>query len=149
MGAGPRLRRMTAFPYLTTGRYVITSPATPYYNCIAWAAGEDFRWWWPTPGVYFWPAHVPAEETVDAFTTAFESIGYSVCADGTLEAGFEKVVIYTTQAGVPTHMARQLPSGAWTSKLGSDVDLEHRATRDVEGPAYGAATRFLKRRRAG
>ena len=23
------------------------SPATPRYNCIAWAAGENHRRWWP------------------------------------------------------------------------------------------------------
>lgn len=28
------------FPRLTSGNHRITSPATPDYNCIAWAAGN-------------------------------------------------------------------------------------------------------------
>ena len=38
-----------AFPALVGTGYFVTSPATPEYNCIAWAAGETDRWWWPDP----------------------------------------------------------------------------------------------------
>ena len=30
--------------------YSITSPTEISYNCIAWAANEDTRWWWPAQG---------------------------------------------------------------------------------------------------
>lgn len=36
-----------AFPNLQIRGYSITSPATPEYNCIAWAAGEAQSWWEP------------------------------------------------------------------------------------------------------
>ncbi len=29
------------FPKLLKNRYSLTSPKTPEYNCIAWAAGEN------------------------------------------------------------------------------------------------------------
>jgi len=35
------------------------------YNCIAFAAGETHRWWWPM-GAY-WPEPAPRDETVDSF----------------------------------------------------------------------------------
>lgn len=136
---------MNPFPSLAAGNYVVTSSSTPTYNCIAWAAGEDFRWWWPTPGIYYWPASAPMEETIDAFAEAFSLLGYQLCADGTLEAGWLKVAIYASSAGVPTHMARQLPDGMWTSKLGADIDLSHASPQIVEGPAYGAVVRFMKK----
>jgi hypothetical protein len=58
------------------------------------------------------------DETVDSFILAFGILGYSPCDDGTLEEGFEKVAIYVDESETPTHMAKQLPSGMWTSKCG-------------------------------
>ena len=43
------------------------------------------------------------EETIDAFIMAFGTLGYQPCIDGSLEDGFEKVVIYTLN-DKPTHM---------------------------------------------
>lgn len=136
---------MNPFPSLTTGSYIVTSPSTPSYNCIAWAAGEDFRWWWPTPGIYYWPPSAPFEETIDAFSAAFASLGYEPCGHGEPEDGWIKVAIYASSAGVPTHMARLLSNGMWTSKLGADVDLSHLSPQVIEGPAYGSVVRFLKK----
>ena len=33
------------FPNLEAGNYAVTSPSTPEYNCIAWAAGDTETWW--------------------------------------------------------------------------------------------------------
>lgn len=99
------------FPHLHTEGFTQTSPATHVYNCIAWAAGRDDAWWWPTeaPDVY-WPEDVPRAETLEAFYQLFESLGYVRCAGGDLEAGFEKVALYVKD-GLPEHAARQLPDG--------------------------------------
>ncbi|RMH08652.1 MAG: hypothetical protein D6704_02725 [Nitrospirae bacterium] len=45
------------FPRLCETRYEITSPQDTSYNCIAWAAGDVGRWWWPAPQAY-WPQGV-------------------------------------------------------------------------------------------
>ena len=37
------------FPGLRNSAYRVTSPAARDYNCIAWAAGDATRWWWPDP----------------------------------------------------------------------------------------------------
>lgn len=135
------------FPKLTSVSYKQTSDPTPDYNCIAWAAGEEDRWWWPdAAGVYYWPERVVRAETVDAFVLAFAPLGYSVCGTGHYEVGFEKVVLYKSlESGKPTHMSRQLGDGSWTSKLGQDMDINHYDVSSVCGPAYGEAVVFMKR----
>ena len=65
-----------------------------------------------------WPDSAAREVTLSAFTAAFSTIGYVVGGDEALEPGFEKVALFADAAGMPSHAARQLPSGAWTSKLG-------------------------------
>ena len=90
------------FPQLRGTGYTITSPATPAYNCIAWAAGVTDDWWWPDPmGVSAWPPAAPRAETMEAFLIAFEGLGYTRCDDAALEPGFEKVALYALD-GVPT-----------------------------------------------
>lgn len=109
----------------------LTSFPTISYNCIAWAAGEDQRWWEPDPaGVGYWPPGVERQMTLDAYVAAYKSIGFSECSDGTLEEGYEKVVLYT-RSGRPTHAARQLSDGSWTSKLGRAEDVQHDTPEDL------------------
>ena len=116
---------------------------TRKYNCIAWAAGDDRRWWWPT-GFAFWPDGVPSTETLDAFVSAFQTLGYEVCQTGDLESGQEKIAIYTSLMGLPTHASRQLPTGMWTSKLGPHHDIEHEL-EGVSASEYGHIARFMAR----
>jgi hypothetical protein len=59
------------------------------------------------------------------------------------EPGFEKVALYADAAGIPTHAARQLSGGKWTSKLGRREDIEH-ALDDLTGDVYGSVVAFLK-----
>ena len=57
----------------------------------------------------------------------------------------EKVAIYLLN-GMPTHAARQLSTGKWTSKLGLSIDIEHDSPDVLDGPEYGKASIFLKRK---
>ena len=78
----------TYFPMLKSSAYKLTSPATIEYNCIAWAAGDNKKWWWPDNfGQYFWPSGIPREESIDAFIKAFESLGYTFCNESNYEEG--------------------------------------------------------------
>jgi hypothetical protein len=132
------------FPGLRGQPFEIKSPKDDHYNCIAWAAGDNRRWWWPdADGEDAWPAGVARVETLDAFRDAFASLGYEACDDGQLEAGYEKIALYAL-AGVPKHAARQLPSGRWTSKLGQREDIEH-GLEDLTGTEYGAVVLVMKR----
>src|SRR3989442_11379407 len=112
-----------SLPALTADKYRVTSTASWEYNCIAWVAGVTDAWWWPVPGRY-WPADVPREETLAAFLAAFAALGYAPCPTADLEPGIEKIALYAVE-DTPTHAARQLPTGWWTSKLGPSIDIDH------------------------
>lgn len=136
------------FPRLRTAGYQISSPATPEYNCVAWAASDTDRWWWPFAGPYaFWPQGAPLEETLDAFVQAFAMIGFSPCETGDLEQGYEKVAIFVGRDRRPKHVARQLPNGQWTSKLGEAEDITH-ALDGLENSEYGSVAKIMKRPRS-
>lgn len=134
------------FPGLARGGYRITSPRDADYNCIAWAAGVTHAWWWPGRDARkeYWPPGVARERTLDAFVAAFASLGYTVCDGERPEAGYEKIALFADADGRPTHAARQLPGGRWTSKLGIAEDIEH-GLHDLEGAIYGAAALVMKR----
>jgi len=136
-------RARQALPRLTTENYRVTSPAAWEYNCIAWAAGITQAWWWPAPGRY-WPDGVPRQETIAAFVAAFATLGFDVVADAHQEADMEKIVLYA-EGSTPTHAARQLANGWWTSKLGSSVDIEHATPDSVAGGADGEVVAILGR----
>lgn len=142
---------LAAFPKLTNGTFTVTSPPTTQYNCIAWAAGDDTSWWWPAPfagpplGGYYWPAGLPLTVTLDNFVQAFRRQGYRECEDGSLEEGYEKIALYVDADGVPTHAARQLADGQWTSKLGESHDISHAEADGIECPTYGMVGQFMRR----
>lgn len=125
------------YPNLSRREYEVTSCETGAYNCIAWSIQPgDERNWWPYDENYHWPSEVPREETVAAFIQLYQFHGFEVCTDDCLEAGFEKVALYVEQAdgkSLPTHAARQLPNGLWTSKLGEWEDISHRSVTALEG----------------
>ena len=135
-------------PNLNSHNHCITSPPRNRYNCIAWAAGSDTRWWWPDK-YGSWPPGVLREVTLSAFLAAFGTLGYEECQDGILEVGHEKVALFAKRDDsgvlVPTHAAKQLCDGQWTSKLGPSEDIEHKKPEDVNGPSYGAPVRFMRR----
>lgn len=137
------------FPGLANKQYSIESPEDVNYNCIAWASGEDHRWWWPTTVYqeYYWPPDCPRESTLNSFIKAFETIGYKACYSRKLEAGFEKVAIYVDDNNRPKHVARQLEDEAWTSKLGRYVDIKHEDLKSLEGQKYGTVAQLMKRSR--
>ena len=139
------------FPNLTDADHSITSPADRRYNCIAWATDDTDAWWWPDRlSIGKWPAGVPRAETIDAFLRAYGTLGYSRCANGAHEPGIEKVAIYGVReaGGVsPTHAARQLQDGAWTSKLGEFEDIQHSTPEALEGGIYGQVVAYLQRPR--
>jgi hypothetical protein len=61
----------------------------------------------------------------------------------------EKVALHAKH-GCPTHIARQLPNGRWTSKLGRWEDIEHDEF-DLTGNGldeYGDIAQYFKREAA-
>lgn len=140
------------FPNLTRGEYEVTSNETADYNCIAHAAGKNDNWWWPDDPPSYWPDGHDKTETLEAFVKAYATVGFA--HDGNhnfeLEVGIEKIAIYIDADGVPTHAARQLSDGTWTSKLGEWEDIQHKTLQAMEdsgglGLGYGKVAIILKR----
>jgi len=100
-------------------------------------------------GVGYWPATAPRQVSLQAFIAAFATLGYERCDEPEVETGMEKIAIFGRDdfegSIVPTHAARQLASGLWTSKLGSLEDIRHETVVDVGGPLYGDAVVYMSR----
>lgn len=158
------------FPKLADAGYDKTSDETGEvfaegsYNCIAWAA-EDIhhKFWWPDGG--YWPL-CKRELTVGSFVRTFHRLGYVRCKHSRREFAYNKVVLYAIHRSrgpaaipttppdfedwEPTHMARQLPDGTWTSKCGQREDITHFTLDALESygiriDAYGCPVLFMKR----
>jgi hypothetical protein len=135
---------LAAFPNLDADGGVVTHPPDPAYNCVAWVVGVTDAAWWPNDPDGYWPPGVPDELTVDAVVAALATVGYVPCADGGHEPGFEKAAVYARD-GAPTHAARQLADGRWSSKLGRDITVSHATPSGVEGAVYGSVVVYLRR----
>jgi hypothetical protein len=82
---------------------------------------------------YYWPPGVAKDDTVQSWIRVFEIHGYKPCRGDDAQPGIEKIAIYGKSNGDATHVARQLASGAWTSKLGKLEDIEHHSLGALEG----------------
>ena len=69
-----------------------------------------------------------------------ESVGFRAVPAPDLIGGC--VAVYA-KAGVPTHVAKRLPDGRWSGKLGGNVLVTHATPYGVEGPLYGDVVRYL------
>lgn len=148
------LRLRSVFP--KGGTVVKTSERTFSYNCHAWGADDTSAWWEPVPHLssvfppwvkVYWPEGLPHfDYSLDSFVKAFETVGFARCSDGEPEVDFEKIAFYTDGSSI-THTARELPTGAWTSKLGFDIDVLHPDLNALEGSDYGQVTAYMRRPR--
>jgi len=102
------------------GWAAMPSPPDAAYNCVAWAVEDTDRWWDPADEHgYYWPSGVRRELSLSNLIAALSTVGFDECENGAPEAAFQKVAIYSDTHGWPTHVARQLASGTWSSKLAS------------------------------
>lgn len=137
------------FPELNGGNYRVTSQKDETYNCVAWAVGDTSHFWDDVRikgrrvKGYYWPPGLSAE-TVDGWKQVFILHGYAECDSRSFETELEKVAIFEL-ANEPSHVARQLDGGKWTSKLGKGCDIEHSALDVLEGEEYGKVKVVMSR----
>jgi hypothetical protein len=84
-------------------------------------------------------------DRLEDWIRALELNNYVLTNDPDRENGYEKVAIYVTADHSPQHVARQLDSGVWISKMGRLEDITHATLSALEGEEYGAAEIFMKR----
>jgi hypothetical protein len=102
------------------------------------------EWWEAAPG-YYWPVHSPNPPTIENVVAMFMTLGFSVCSDSDAEQGYEKIAVYGLD-GEYTHVARQLETGKWTSKIGALEDIEHDTLEGLIGTEYGPVEKLLRRK---
>jgi hypothetical protein len=122
-----------AFPHLGE-QYEVLGPATRLYNCVAWTVGVTNQW--------VWPAKPGKKPTVRDFDELYRRHGYRRVKglNFDLQPGHDKIVLYGKRSGKvwePTHGARQLADGSWSSKLGLLPLIRHLEPEDLGGASYG------------
>ena len=141
-------------PHLASADIEIKSPTDRRYNCIAWAVGDDTKYWSPAVAVggkllggYYWPDGTAVFPTVGATEKMFAQRGFArtELTDVALEQGVEKIAIFGyDEMNYVTHAARQVPSGRWASKMGDNADIEHEL-RDIEGQLLGEVRSIMRK----
>lgn len=131
------------FPKIKDNFKLLTK-ADKSYNCIGWACGDTKRFWWPEEDS-FWPRDVQREATVDAFDELFlDHLQGQETIDENFEDGYQKLALYTEGEHEPTHLARLMPDGTWTSKLGKDPIIEHKTLDEMDDGLYGRWEKIYK-----
>lgn len=135
-----------------SGKFRKTSDESPRYNCLAWALGINWTFFSPERrhAGYYWPPGIPREWTMPNIRKIFYRHGFTEETDDrTIEEGFDKVAVYVEEntEGVPSHFAKQLPNGKWSSKMGDLIDMEHDDLDCLQGECYGSLYVILKRRK--
>ena len=132
-------------PRLASEGYSVTSAPDDCYNCIAYAAGENHRWWTHLIGdEYYWPEHASRTPHIASLVEVFAGLGFAICPDARLERGCEKVALYR-RGNRWSHAARQLPDGTWSSKLGPDEDITHSTPQSLDPESYSAVHCIMRR----
>lgn len=148
------------FPGLCATPHKITSGPSDEYNCVAWVQNDMDHFWDPDQT---WPDQVdpPTDphDDLDAYLALFRWMGFEECATGELEPGYLKIAVYSaTHPGLGdprhefSHVARQLPSGRWSSKGGVCHDFRHDELEPLEGAgalSNAVVTHFMRRRDEG
>jgi hypothetical protein len=130
------------------GKYRRTSDPTINYNCLAWAVGVQWAWFDPEKGCvgYFWPHGIERELSIPAIRKVLAHFGFNKESNNAeWEEGFLKVAVFIDADGVPSHYARQLENGKWTSKFGELIDVEHDDLECIKCVEYGEPRFYFMR----
>lgn len=137
------------WPNLNLKRFHFTSIRTPAYNCLAWAIGDDVTWM----DMYYFKEVYNLEiknldHSVHGYAECLKKYyRFEICNNGDIERGKEKIVLYENNEKDFAHIARQLPNGNWTSKMGRLEDIEHYSVEALSGEFYGKPVLYMQRER--
>lgn len=141
------VQRLFYWPNLSKKSYRKTSEWSLNYNCVSWAVGLTSRRIDSGGYSYEWPSNLPKDHSLKAYIKLFELYGFVVCDNWDLEVDKEKIALFEDEFGLFKHVARQLDSGLWSSKMGDLEDIEHHTLDNVNGWFYGNATIIMCRKK--
>ena len=132
-----------AFPNLASEGFETVGQASELYNCIAYAAGDTTKWWWPD-GINYWPPWASETNRTESLKEAFSGLGYEQCDTSDTEVGYQRIALYEVN-GEMKHAAVQTPDGRWRSKMGQGPVIEHDTPESLSCGSYGGPTAFMRR----
>ena len=126
----------------------LRSDPNSLYNCIGYAMGmmdvcvalrhpQGLFWCW-------WPPTVPRTLNPQSLVAAFEYLGFEVCADGKVEADYDKVALYEKN-GEWQHAAIIEEDDLYHSKMGVWWDVVHRGGDLFHDDGYGDIYAYMRR----
>jgi hypothetical protein len=131
------------------GHYERKSDPTTDYNCLAWAVENNQKWFNPERfcAGYYWPKGVERHWSMKTVIHVLSEYGFDEEVElATFEDGIVKVAIYADVDEYPTHFARQLANGKWTSKAGELIDFEHDSLECLHCDDYGKVTKIVQKK---
>lgn len=138
------------FPNMDINNVAIDDEDTPEYNCIGYAIGDTNKPWWPRGGeggFYYWPeTEKDAEKySVSTFDHLLMTTGHGSITDSEKpEEGYVKLALFT-EGDKPTHLARQLADGEWSSKVGAGPLIRHGFDiHEMDNGVYGNVAKIYK-----
>ncbi len=134
---------VVAFPLLSSEGFEIVEQPSEQYNCIAYAADDTSKWWWPD-GINYWPPWATETNRLDSLKEAFAGLGYEQCDRSDAEVVYQKVALYEVN-GEMKHASVQVLNGRWRSKMGQGPVIEHDSPESLSGGMYGNATVYMRR----
>ena len=130
------------FPNLIKGNnFAFTSEQTEDYNCIAWITEviDDWKQLYEENGNVI--------RNSENYISYFRDLGFEITDKLDLEDNTLKIVIYIeSNSNHFKHVARQLNTGKWTSKLGDWEDIQHDTPNDLVGQSYGDKLVIMSRK---
>lgn len=145
-GARESLTRVDVFgtPLEQDANFVLTSPFTYIYNCIAFALGMQDRWVDSADLPWHWWPPVNKGWTESDLVAAFRFFGFEECGmDDSYHPDYDKVALYHNTVGW-THAARIVADGVYHSKFGASYDGTH-SNGNVLQAQYGRVFVIMRR----
>ena len=136
---------LVQFPNSFIEPFTITSPETPQHNCVAWALGDTMHWWEGDED-YLWLDNIDFDNTLATLQRFFHILGFEPIDNPNFQNGVEKIALFSNNSIDCTHVAKQLPSNIWTSKLGISHDVTHTLSAMEKG-IYGDVAMILQKQR--
>lgn len=138
------------FPKLNANNHKRVSRATARYNCLAFANGDERKWWEPlNGGRYRWPSNAKRDTLLLTVAGIFKAEGYTETDNRDVESGYAKVALYVDLEDVDSYCHVAFSDGVvWKSKLGKGQDIEHDSLDLLEGQnkdEYGMVATILRK----
>lgn len=121
--------------------FEFTSPKTDDYNCVAWALASEDEW------IQFQDENGEWDIRLTRYIAYFRSNGFVESTNTQPIEGVIRIALYADEkTNEFTHIARQLPDGKWTSKLGEWEDITHNSLEVLAGGFYGVPIVLMERK---